>query len=804
MLPAELLLLLLLFTTASPITASLHLVVDPSTVAQTTAKVVFGPVDTLSHPLLSQDRPWEAAWLNTNPTVSWEPAGKKVLLWYNTLSQCPDGMYPTTGMCPHPGYPAEWRASSNHEQRSVTCLAESADGLTGWLKPSLGVVAWNGSKANNIVVDAGNADGNRGVYFDPHEPNVSRRFKLFGSLNTTDNATFCSWSARTVSTAMSADGVHWHDIRNVSGEIQVAADTANSVIYDESLGKYLAFTRRHCNTEFPTPPWCTGNATEYGVRREVRSISLTPDFGATSWAYGKEVAHGLANDELYSLVPWRSSSWRAGLYFAVASYYQREPAGHVTCELVMSGDYGQNWIRLAPHQQFIPLGKNGSWNSHTCFSANGLVMPSTRQGLTSTSEESQGNENNEVRFYFAGGNGQHSGGGPVPGRNNFIGLATATEHALAGLTAAADGAGRHVAEAAAVIVTVPMPLPNGATDLWVLLRKDNTATAAEPTLTVTISGTTATGIAHIAEGKVTVMWNATQSPLIELRVAVLHFSVPPGMVMFAFGFAEPVVNGNLPMARFAVQYEAISIKSDDMSRGPVHPVLPLPTAAQLRWHKGGKYDGISALVHYNMASFFKDGDPGCTPQIWIGANGSSNPASFAPSDLDTDDWASAMKPLGIAEAVLVAKYGCGFAIWPTEVKLPDGRRYPYRSSVDVLGQFAASMQKVGIGHGFYYSFSNNFFLNKLGCIGGCMPACKHYSGMKSCDLLPGQIAVTNREWEVIAQAQVAELWTKYNNLTEICKNTRKSTHFMRISAIRSVFVKIAGSPQGLTGEWWLT
>lgn len=39
--------------------------------------------------------------------------------------------------------------------------------------------------------------------------------------------------------------------------------------------------------------------------------------------------------------------------------------------------------------------------------------------------------------------------------------------------------------------------------------------------------------------------------------------------------------------------------------------------------------------------------------------------------------------------------------------------------------------------------------------------------MKTCDLLPGQVNVTNREWELIAQAQVTELWTKYSNLTEI-------------------------------------
>jgi hypothetical protein len=52
----------------------------------------------------------------------------------------------------------------------------------------------------------------------------------------------------------------------------------------------------------------------------------------------------------------------------------------------------------------------------------------------------------------------------------------------------------------------------------------------------------------------------------------------------------------------------VPLKSDDGSHDT--PSLPLPTAAQLSWHRGGTF-GISALVHFNMATYFKDGDPGC-------------------------------------------------------------------------------------------------------------------------------------------------------------------------------------------------
>lgn len=70
------------------------------------------------------------------------------------------------------------------------------------------------------------------------------------------------------------------------------------------------------------------------------------------------------------------------------------------------------------------------------------------------------------------------------------------------------------------------------------------------------------------------------------------------------------------------------------------PNIPTPTAPQLRYQRGE----IVALTHFNMASFVKNGDPGCTADNWlvkaIGAAGpSGDPATFNPTQLDTDQWA---------------------------------------------------------------------------------------------------------------------------------------------------------------------
>eukprot|EP00041_Stephanoeca_diplocostata_P020989 m.480671 g.480671 ORF g.480671 m.480671 type:complete len:634 (-) comp21709_c0_seq4:260-2161(-) len=192
--------------------------------------------------------------------------------------------------------------------------------------------------------------------------------------------------------------------------------------------------------------------------------------------------------------------------------------------------------------------------------------------------------------------------------------------------------------------------------------------------------------------------------------------------------------------------------------------LPTPTAAQLRYQEGE----IVALTHFNMATFVEDGDPGCNANNWnkkaIGANGpSGDPSTFNPTQLDTDQWASVYARVGVKGAVLTAKHGCGHLLWPTNVTLPDGSLYTYgvgkeKSAIkgDVLHMFSTSMQKANITHGFYYSFTNNFYLN----------VDKHTAGASK-TILPGQVNVSQSEFEAIALAQVSELWSNYGSLGEI-------------------------------------
>ena len=115
--------------------------------------------------------------------------------------------------------------------------------------------------------------------------------------------------------------------------------------------------------------------------------------------------------------------------------------------------------------------------------------------------------------------------------------------------------------------------------------------------------------------------------------------------------------------------------------------------------------------------------------------------------------------------MLTAKHGCGHLLWPTNVSLPGGEEYSFcvgkeksAIKIDVLKAFQNSMVKANITHGFYYSLTNNFYLNVASHVAHHAPK-----------PLPGQQNVNQTEFEAIALAQVAELWTNYGQLGEVSR-----------------------------------
>lgn len=68
-----------------------------------------------------------------------------------------------------------------------------------------------------------------------------------------------------VGTLVSPDGIHWSEV-SLADSMQVAADTANTALYDPHLRRYIAFSRNHCSSS-------SCNASGWGNRRETWSTS---------------------------------------------------------------------------------------------------------------------------------------------------------------------------------------------------------------------------------------------------------------------------------------------------------------------------------------------------------------------------------------------------------------------------------------------------------------------------------------------------------------------------------------------------
>ena len=103
--------------------------------------------------------------------------------------------------------------------------------------------------------------------------------------------------------------------------------------------------------------------------------------------------------------------------------------------------------------------------------------------------------------------------------------------------------------------------------------------------------------------------------------------------------------------------------------------LAKPTAEMLEWHESE----LGVFFHFDMEVFapeWKFGDPIPDIRCWN------------PKKLDTDQWLRTAKAAGARYALLTAKHGTGFCLWPTKV-----HDYHVGNSAvprDVVGEFVQS------------------------------------------------------------------------------------------------------------------
>lgn len=170
--------------------------------------------------------------------------------------------------------------------RIVVCYAESRDGIN-WVKPNLGIVEYNGSKDNNIIIDK--LPDNFTVMKDtnPGCP-PEMRYKAVMSMLDTD---YLHGNQRNMlALLVSADGIHFKHHSVISKGL--AYDTQNSLHYNPHTGKYYCYMRAYVDAQ--------GDPTGRFEENSVRTNMVMESYDLINWSDAVILKDNCGLDPLYT------------------------------------------------------------------------------------------------------------------------------------------------------------------------------------------------------------------------------------------------------------------------------------------------------------------------------------------------------------------------------------------------------------------------------------------------------------------------------------------------------------------------
>ncbi|MBN2308455.1 MAG: hypothetical protein JXR94_05755 [Candidatus Hydrogenedentes bacterium] len=299
------------------------------------AGLVLGTVEKEArNPLFVEEKPWEVRFDNLYANVFLD--GGVYRLWYS-----PFIIDEVTSATPLAARATERYAPKKREMG--ICYAESDDGVV-WRKPELGIIEFDGSTANNLVMREAHGSG---VFRDEREPDAARRYKAFmlGGV------------------ATSPDGLHWPE-RRACPEIEAAGDTHNNALWVEELGRYVGITRL----------WGDGQ----------RIVGRTESRDFRTWTKAVEAFRGDPEQQAYAMPVFRYADVFLGL---VMMFDVGEDT--VDCELAWSSDT-IHWERICPGAPLIPRGPDGAFDCGCIYAAAYPVVL-----------------DDEIRLYYGGSDGPH-------------------------------------------------------------------------------------------------------------------------------------------------------------------------------------------------------------------------------------------------------------------------------------------------------------------------------------------------------------------------------------------------------------
>ncbi len=169
--------------------------------------------------------------------------------------------------------------------------------------------------------------------------------------------------------------------------------------------------------------------------------------------------------------------------------------------------------------------------------------------------------------------------------------------------------------------------------------------------------------------------------------------------------------------------------------------VAVPSERILRWQDLE----LGVLIHYVMDIY----KPDCHQKQKAIAK-EIPPSSINPSRLDPEQWVRAAYKMGAKYAILVAKHGTGFALWPTDVNDYSCKYMPWKDGKgDIVGEFIAACKKYGLLPGLYYH-----------------PTCNGYYGIDN-GVKYDYKGEMYQNYVHCVERQVEELWSRYGELFEI-------------------------------------
>ena len=334
-----------------------------------------------ANPLFGEDKPWELRYDNLYPNAIFDEDNQLFKCWYN----------PFIVDTATAGTPPEQRASiaytkvQNQRREMGLCYAASRDGIS-WEKPNLGLVEYEGSKENNLVIRASHGPG---ALKDVHETDPAKRFKML-------YASDVPAARHGLSVKFSSDGVHWGDQILVENKSAARGDSHHTWMWAPDIGKYVSCSRPLA--------WAERRAGNQDV--PLRPISRTDSEDFIHWTDAQIVLDPLENDRQYYVMP---ICHHADLYLGFLMIFNAE-TDRVHCELAWSPDTWE-WHIIDPGTPLIDTShEKGDYDWGCVYASVPIFLP------------------DEIRIYYGASDDTHYGW-----RKGYLALATVRPDGLAGL-----------------------------------------------------------------------------------------------------------------------------------------------------------------------------------------------------------------------------------------------------------------------------------------------------------------------------------------------------------------------------------